>query len=491
MKRIPKLLSKTKLLRGYRCLKAIYLTIHQPELEPAVTPELQALFDQGNQVGKIARGYIPGGKLVDCKPWEFGDALMKTRDLLADGTPIIYEAAFEYLGCYARADIIQYSPDTKRWSIYEVKSTTSVKQEHLDDVGLQTWIMAKSGLPIEKIHIMHLNRECRFPDLKNLFVTVDVTDAMREQYKTIAPRVTAIMDSLRQTIAPAIDIGPQCLEPNECPFKQHCWQHIPNPSIFQLPGIKERKWQLYQEGIISLDDNRLTDLTELQQRMVDVMRSGQRYVDQAAVTGAVKEWSLPWVFLDFETINPAIPRYLATGPYQQTPFQFSVHKLLNIDAPITHHEFLYTEKDDPRPTLIPALLDACGTEGAIIAYYGKFEADRIRELAEFSPEHKAALLALIERIVDPLPVFRAHVYDPAFLGSFSLKYVAPAILGEEQSYKGMMVANGGDAQRAFEALLNMADGEKKQALEQALKSYCQKDTLVMVDLVKWMQTLPA
>lgn len=489
MKRIPKLLSKTKLLRGYRCPKAIYLTIHQPELEPPITPDLQALFDQGNLVGETARRYRPGGTLVDCKPWEFGDALTKTRDLIADGTPIIYEAAFEYLGCYARADIIEYSTDTKRWSIYEVKSTTSVKQEHLDDVGLQTWIMARSGLPIEKIHVMHLNRECRFPDLENLFVTVDVTEPMREQYKSVAPRITALMDVLRQPVAPAYDIGPHCLEPTECPFIKYCWQHIPKPSIFDLPNIKERKWQLYQQGIISLDDERLTDLTELQQRMVHVTRSGEGYVDEIAVVNAIKEWPYPWVFLDFETINPAIPRYHNTGPYQQTPFQFSAHQLLNADAPLMHKEFLFTNQDDPRPQLITALLEACGTSGAIIAYYGKFEADRIRELAEFDPTRREALLGLIDRIVDPLPIFRTHVYDAAFLGSFSLKNVAPAILGEAQSYKGMQVANGGDAQRAFEAMLTTSDVEKKQELEQALKKYCEKDTLVMVELVKWMQNL--
>src|SRR3990167_5545735 len=141
MKPIPKLLSKTKLMRGYRCLKCIYLTIHRPDLEPPITPDKQALFDQGNEVGTEARNYFPGGTLVDNLPWDFTGALVKTRALVAAGTPIIYEAAFEHMGCYARADIIQFNPNTQRWSIFEVKSTTKVKPEHIHDVGLQTWIM--------------------------------------------------------------------------------------------------------------------------------------------------------------------------------------------------------------------------------------------------------------------------------------------------------------------------------------------------------------
>ena len=123
MKPTPKSLSKTKLMKGYRCLKCIYLTVHQPELEAPITSETQALFDQGAMVGAKAREYYPGGKLIDNKPWDFTGALSKTRELLTNGTSIIYEAAFEYMGCYARADIIQYSPDTKHWRIFEVKSS--------------------------------------------------------------------------------------------------------------------------------------------------------------------------------------------------------------------------------------------------------------------------------------------------------------------------------------------------------------------------------
>jgi hypothetical protein len=137
--------------------------------------------------------------------------------------------------------------------------------------------------------------------------------------------------------------------------------------------------------------------------------------------------------------------------------------------------------------LIEALLKACGKEGAIIAYYGRFEADRIRELAEFDEKNRDALLALIDRIVDPLPIFRSAIYDAAFAGSFSLKYVAPAILGAEQRYDGMLVANGGDAQRAYEEMLSAKTlPERKESLAKGLKEYCQKDTKVMADLVLWL-----
>ena len=489
MNPIPKLLSKTKLMRGYRCQKCIYLTIHDPKLEAPITPDTQALFDQGNVIGAKAREYYPGGVLIDNKPWDFSGALSRTRELLANETPIIYEAAFEYMGCYARADIIQYSPDSKRWRIYEVKSSTKVKPEHLDDVGLQAWIMAKSGLPIQSIHVVHLNSDCRFPDLGNLFKEVDVTNDLRATYLSIQPKIRDILLSIREPNVPDIDIGPYCYAPNECGFLAHCQKEkkIPELSIFNMPGLRERKWALYQQGITTLDDPRLTDLNVLQARMVECYKTGKRFVDREGIRDALSSWQFPLVFLDFETINPAIPRYPGCHPFSQAPFQFSVHRWESKDSELTHEEYLHDNSDDPRPALIPALLKACGTEGSIVAYYSKFESDRIAEMAELMSEYSNALQQLQARMVDPLPIFKEHVYDNAFEGSFSLKSVAPALLGESSSYENMTVANGNEAQRAFEELISPTISiTKKAMLKSAMLEYCKKDTHEMVQLVQFL-----
>ncbi len=489
MNPIPRLLSKTRLMRGFRCLKCIYLTIHHPELEAPVTPEKQALFDQGNEVGAKAREYYPGGVLIDNKPWDFSGALARTRELLANGTSLIYEAAFEYMGCYARADIIQYSNDTRRWRIFEVKSTTKIKPEHYDDIALQVWIMAKSGLPIEQINIVHLNPDCRYPDLSNLFCETDITHEIREKYLSVQPRLREIFSSIRQPTVPDIDIGPYCHSPTECDFTQHCWKekHIPDISVFNLPQIKSQKWDLYHAGIISLNDPRLTDLNELQNRVIACFKNGERFINVEAIKSALLDWHYPLVFLDFETINPALPRFDGCKPFEHVPFQFSAHILQTPNAEILHKEFLHTTADDPRKLLIPALLDTCGEQGSIVAYHARFEIERIQALADYSPEHHDALIKLIGRFVDPLPLIRESVYDNAFAGSFSLKSVAPALLGESHGYDGMLVANGSDAQRAYEELISAATPDtRKNSLKTAMLDYCRKDTLVMVELVKWL-----
>lgn len=492
MANIPKLISKTKIMQGYQCHKNIYLAVHRKELIPKVTPELQALFDQGNAVTVEARIRYPGGVLVENPAFDFIGSLKKTRELLAAHTPVIFEAAFEYKGCYARADIIIYNELTQRWSIVEVKSTTKVKDEHLDDVGLQVWIMANAGLPIEKISLMHLNTLCKYPDLSNLFIEEEVTEELRARHTKISPKLNDIFKTLRSDEIPDQDIGAHCFSPRECQFSEHCWnqKNIPEISVFSIPGLRDKKWDLYGKGFINIHDVPKEELNEKQQICLDVLKTNNRFIDVAKIRQELSSWKFPLIFLDFETINPAIPRYKGTGPFMQVPFQFSVHILDSLNSELIHHEFLFTERGDPRPSLIDELLKVCKGRGSVVAYYGQFESARIQELEDFAPEFKDRLSDIRSRIVDPLPIFREAVYDSAFSDSYSIKSVGPAILGDDYSYQNMSVGNGADAQRAFEELIaDTTAVTRKNELKAALLDYCEKDTLVMVDLVKWLYKL--
>ena len=104
--------------------------------------------------------------------------------------------------------------------------------------------MAKSGLPLEQINIAHLNPNCRYPNLENLFCIVDVTQEIRDRYLGVQPKIKEILETIRQPVIPDINIGSYCLAPTECGFVDHCFneKQIPPISIFDLPGIKQRKW---------------------------------------------------------------------------------------------------------------------------------------------------------------------------------------------------------------------------------------------------------
>lgn len=466
MNPLPKLISKTKLMRGYQCLKSIYLSIHHKELETAVSVDQQFQFDQSHFVSMTARTYFPGGILIDNKPWDFFGALKKTRELLAQKTELIYEAAFEYKGCYARADIIKYNPGTQRWIIYEIKSSAKIKDEHLADTGLQAWIMANSGLPIEQINIMHLNPINKFPKTADLFLTIDVTEQLRKLYPSIAPKMTNVFSVLNDTEIPEISTGEHCKKPNPCSFIDYC--------------SKNKKGS-------ELNYNQFKSI-EIQKRIQNCDQAQSRFVDSQKIKSELAKWQYPLVFLDFETINPAIPKYNGTSPYQQVPYQFSIHILNSADAEIIHHEYLHTDSTDPRDQLIPRLLKACGGKGSIVAYYAKFESDRITEMAEYSEHYKNDLIKLLPRMVDPLPIIRDHIYDHQFKGSFSLKSVAPALLGEEYTYNNLTINNGLASQRAFVEMIDLnTTADRKLELIKASLEYCKQDTFVLYKLVQWME----
>ena len=251
--------------------------------------------------------------LIDNKPWDFVGALKRTRELIAEGGhEVLFEAAFEYKGCFARVDILQFDRTTGRWTVIEVKSATKVKPEYLDDVGLQIFVLANSGLPIERVCLWHLSSECRAPDLKNLFREVDVTADLRTRHPSIAPKLNEIFGAIRRPEIPAVDIGPHCsAREGDCQFKAHCFAEkgVPALSVFNIPAIKEKAWEYYAQGKLELRDIDPAELNETQQRMVRATLNGKREVNVEALLQAIHEWKFPLVFLDFETINPALPRY--------------------------------------------------------------------------------------------------------------------------------------------------------------------------------------
>lgn len=484
-------LTKSKVLTGLQCEKALYLTIHEPKLASPVDASQQALFDQGNLVGVEAQKQFPGGVLIDVPRWELTKAIQLTADAIKGGANTIYEGTFSHNGVLVRVDILHRKSAKKPWHIVEVKSSTAPRDEHLMDLAIQSWVLTGAGIEHDKAKLMHVNNQCAFPDLADLFTIQDCTDDIEPLLKDVPKRVKALQKIVSADKPPVTDIGPHCSSPYDCGFQAHCWKakKIPEVSVLDLPGSAAKKWALYDQGILRLDDPRieLDDYTGTQRKMLDAALTGKRWIDKKGLARFSKELEWPLYFLDFETIGYAIPRYDGTRPYQQVPFQFSVHVQAKKGEKLDHGEFLHADSSDPRKDLVDALLKACGTKGSVISYNKGFEEGRIKELAKTFPRQSKSLLALCERLVDPLPTFRAHVYDPGFLGSFSIKAVAPALIGDRFSYEGMVIGDGGAAGLGFQEMIaEDTSAKRKTELRKALLAYCEQDTVAMVELVNWM-----
>ncbi|MDZ4676345.1 MAG: DUF2779 domain-containing protein [Oligoflexia bacterium] len=484
-----KTLSKSRIMRGLQCEKSLYLTVFKPELEAKADAATQARFDEGNKIGVFAQKKFPDGVLIDAEYWDTDKSIYLTQEAIKAGKNTLFEATFKFENFTARIDILTRKNANSPWHVIEVKSSTKVKDEHITDVAIQSWVLRNAGFKADKFSLMHIDNACIAPDLDKLFNIENITKPVELAIYNIEKTITPLKQIIENAIEPKKEIGPHCYSPYECPFVSECWKHIPTPSVFDIPAIGQRAWEFYSKGIFEIDKLKLSDFKNKQQKAVEVLQTKKRWVDVQNIKTSLKEWEYPLYFLDFETIGSALPLYDGTSPYQQVPFQFSCH-ILTTDNKLTHFEYLHKDSSDPRDEFAKALVNGVGEKGSIVAYNKAFEAGVMRDLADDFPKYSKALEDFASRLVDPLPIFRNSVYDPAFLGSFGIKSVAPAIIGEKLSYKNLEVQHGEQAQQAF---MKMAFGtlkqEEKEKLYHSLVAYCRQDTLAMVELVQWLSKI--
>ena len=479
-------LSKSRFINGLQCTKRLYLETYHRDLASPPTPSQQRIFDTGHTVGELACNRFPEGTLVAGDFRQPEKALAHTRELLHQEAPVLFEPAFLFDGIFVRVDILQQRTDDT-WNIIEVKSTTKVSDTHIADAAVQTYVTENSGLTVTGTYIMHLNRSCRYPNLENLFEIEEITEAARFLWPDLRPKITAFHHILCQDTPPDIPIGRHCIKPYECPFKSHCWQHVKEPSVFSVPRISAQKIEtLTAKGIYSLYDiPEDFPLSANQRRYVGLFHHNKPQILWPAIKDELHTLSYPLYFLDFETQMDAVPRLPGLRPYDQYPFQYSLHTLQDNGA-LTHSEYLHVEDTDPRGPLDEQLCRDIGPEGTIIAFNDSFEKRVIKDLSFIAPEYRTQLRSMLERFFDLMKIFRDYYFHPAFGGSNSIKAILP-VLVPDLSYKDLHIQNGGSAQVAWEHFLAEEDQSKRLALETGLKDYCRLDTLAMVRLFQHLQ----
>lgn len=483
-------LSKSLFIRGLQCRKALYFEKHHPELRDELTSDAKARFTAGNQVGELARDLFPGGLLVPYVKDDFAIQFKQTSDAVASGKRIIYEASFEHDGITVKVDILRKV--AKGWQIYEVKSGTALKEVHENDAALQYFVLTGAGIPVTKVFVVHVNSEYVRRgdlDLAQLFTVVDVTKEAKAQQAEIAKEIAAQRKMLSGKKPPKIDIGPHCSAPYECDFSEHCWQHIPEESVFDLRGKGVDKFELYRSGMVALKDVPLNLLDGKQRQQAEAAAKKKVIVDRERLREFLDQLWYPLCFLDFETFQSPIPPYDGLKPYQQVPFQYSLHYQKRGNGKLYHREFLAAPATDPRKEFVERLLAGIPDGACILAYNKAFEIGRLKELAEHFPKHRKKIRAIIGNVVDLIDPFRQRmIYSWKQKGSHSIKQVLPAFV-KGMSYDGMAIGNGGEAMEAYHEMCALVDRPEELAEQRkALLEYCRQDTLAMVRLVSSMET---
>ena len=477
-------LSKSLLLKGIQCSKALYLQKNPPDFEFPPQPDLEAKFRAGHEVGVLAQQLFPGGIEVPFEGLSVPEQIEQTRQLIDSGAEFIYEASFEYDGIFVKVDILVRDGDA--WQIHEVKMSTSVKEVNLNDVAIQLYVLGHAGLLISGAYLVHINNQYVRQgeiDVQQLFVSQDVLE------EAVARQVglPELIDELRSSLLggePQIDIGPHCSDPYDCDFVPYCWQHIPENSILDLRGNGVKKWTLYEQGIIRFDQIPLEMLNKNQRHQVEATLNQEDSIDTDAVTAFLDTLWYPLYHLDFETFNTAIPKFDGTRPYQQVPFQYSLHVQQMAGAEPEHYEFLAEPEADPRRQLIEQLLALIPEDGCVLTYNQSFEKGVLRDLADLFPDLAVEINKRLENVRDLMVPFRRRdVYRWQMRGSYSIKEVLPAMV-PDLSYAGMAVADGMAAMQAYHDMCAMKPGETLELLRRAMLEYCQLDTLAMVKILE-------
>jgi len=484
-------ISKSLYMRGLQCHKALWLHKHRPELKDEVSPEQQAMFASGSEVGLHAQKLFPGGILVPYGNLSHSQQLAMTRHAISNGAATIYEGAFSHNGVFIKADILHLGPDG--WELYEVKSSANLKEQYPDDIAIQYYVISGTGHPVAKACLVHLNTNYvrQGPiDVRQLFTIVDLTDKIPERQSDVAAKLTAMRSMLQEDL-PVIDIGPQCDGPYTCAFHGHCWAHIPENSVFDFRGTgRPNAFDLYRQGTVRMEDVPADTLGWRQKLQLDGLIYQKNHIDKNAVKAFLDSLWFPLCFMDFETTYMApIPLFDGMKPYGQLPFQFSLHVIEKEGEEPVHYAYLAKDLKNPCEEFLSNLFAVIPPDACILTWNQIFEIQRLRELAVRFPEKSAEIIAIVENIRDLMVPFRdKSIYHYRFNGSYSIKNVLPALV-DGYSYENLPISGGDMASAAWVRMIQAPDLNEKQRLYSELLEYCHLDTWAMVLILKEMRQI--
>ena len=487
------LLSKSSFIKGLQCEKHLFLyKYHYNEMDE-LSHMQKAIFKRGTNVGELAQKLYPGGIIAaEGDPPNYENAIRKTKELIDNGTKVIYEAAFLFNEVLSIADIVVIEKGGAK--IFEVKSSTSVSETYLNDASLQYYVISGLGMRVKDFSIIYINNQYVRKgnlNIQELFTTESVLKFIMPLQKSVKENINRFKKVLLRKEMPNIDIGEHCYNPYTCGFFNYCRKHIPDNSIFDFSGMHlAKKYELYREGIISLKDvPKDYQLNKNNQIQLEVYKTNKPVIDKKAIKAFVSDLKYPLYFMDFETFQPAVPLFINSKPYQQIPFQYSVFLKKDKKSKTEHFEFLGEPGEDPRERFIENLLNVTKGKGDVLTYNRSFEVTRLNEIARDFPEYADEIEKFILRIKDlMIPFQKKYYYAPEMKGSYSIKAVLPALVSE-LSYDNLEINDGGLASIAYESLQSETDLMVIAEIKQQLLEYCKLDTFGMVRILEELNGL--
>ncbi len=489
------MLTKSNYLLGLQCPKILWITKNDKERIPEPDISAKHNFEVGTLIGVLATKVFKEG--IDLSELDFKENLEKTKEAIKE-RKIIFEAGISKDNLFSRGDIL-LPVGEEEWDIIEVKSATKVKDINIHDVSFQKYVYEKAGLKIRNCILMHINNEyVKNGEIepKELFIQTDITEKVKEFSENIEENIKKMFEIIEGPEPEfhlddilTIEYDNICLD--------EFMKNLPEDNVFEFYRMfKTKRVDLCKEGCVKMvdisEDVKLNDKQKIQRRLAfetasstDMTTEGTKHIDKLAIKNFLNNLQYPIYYLDFETINPAIPKYDGMKPYQRIPFQFSLHIQETECGELKHISFLAEGMSDPRPKFMQALKDNLGEKGSVLVYNQAFEKGVMNECSDALPEFKEWYLEnILPRIKDLWDVFKDFsYYDSKQKGSTSIKYVLPVL--SNLKYDDLDIRNGILASLEYERV-TYGDVEESEILKvrEALEEYCKMDTMAEVEIVR-------
>ena len=491
-------LSKTDYILYRECPKNVWYKIHRPDIysESELSEFEKSIMETGNEVELVARKLFPSGILIERRDTK---AQETTQDYIAKKQEVLFQPIFVKDSHLAAIDILKFEPETKDYSVYEIKSTSSIDEKvHYHDLAFQINLLRKCGLKINKAYLIHLNSEYVRSgklDIVQLFKIVDISKKVENVSESVATETEEALKYISQDEEPS---GFCCCvykgRSRHCSTFQHANPEVPDYSVHDIARIgnsKAKLKELIDNNIFHIDKIPAhIKLTDIQQSQVDTYILNKVLVNKEKIKAEFDTLTFPLYFLDYETFPAAIPRFDGFSPYHQIPFQYSVDVLKSPESKPEHYEFLHVDSSDPSKSFAESLQKHIGKTGSIIVWHKGFECGRNDEIAERIPAMKAFMDSLKERVYDLEDIFRKqyHIHRD-FRGGTSIKRILP-VLVPELSYKKLEIRDGGSAADTWNKIVSGSynDAEKEKAINN-LKIYCGLDTFAMYSIWRALHKL--
>jgi hypothetical protein len=490
-------ISKSTFLQYQICPKDTWLRLHKPELVDTFTlTEFEKhLLEQGNEVEACARQLFPGAVLVSAT----GDAAVEeTRRLMAAGTNAIFQATFLADAFFIKCDVLKRGAAPGTWDVFEIKGTNSMKEgsedrDHISDLTFQKHVLELAGVKVGRANIVHLNKayvRAGDLDVQALFTVADSTEQVDELSAGLLQEMHAAREYLNKKDEP--NVGCDCHlsgRSRHCRTFAYSHPEIPAYSVHDIVRIGQSKKKLeyfMDERIFVIDDvpddSKLGDAQQLQVR---AHKRQKPVIDQDAIADALRSYSFPLYFFDYETYAPAIPAFDGYGPYKRIPFQFSLHTLRAPGGELEHVEFLHLDRSDPTGAVAELLDQHIDPKGSVIVWYAPFERGVNKEIGERLGASAGQMERINGQVRDLRDIFsKQHYVHPDFQGSTSIKDVMP-VLVPELSYDGLAIKEGTMASEQWWTMTAAETGaSERAAIATALRAYCKLDSYAMYAIWK-------